>query len=255
MSPYPPRERSCPPLSPARPPRGRGSGGRRRFLSGCAALALVAAVAACGPAAKDEVAGAQPPGQSQGEASDGGGSGPSDGGGAGEDGDEDTDGEEHSGDADKKDRPDVPKPDPADYPGKDEHTAEGAEQAFRYFIAQMIWSYQTGDTEEWNSLYSDSCQSCGRDARGIDDLASDGLYWSRTPLEFIDTNSYDSKNFETEIVSIVSIGAHEEPIRGNTKTTKEPGGEYAIGGGLDWSDGRWVLGGLEIEAYGGEGDS
>jgi hypothetical protein len=223
---------------------------RRRFLSGCAAWALVTAVAACGPATNDEVAGAEPAEAAQPASSDGGGDAddPSDEGG------EDKEEEAGAGSG-QKDRPDVPKPDPDDYPGKDEHTAEGAEQAFRYFVAQMIWSYQTGDTEEWNSLYSDSCQSCGRDARGIDDLASDGLYWSRTPLEFIDTNSYDSKNFETEIVSIVSIGAHEEPIRGNTKTTKEPGGEYAIGGGLDWSDGRWVLGGLEIEAYGGEGDS
>jgi hypothetical protein len=201
----------------------------------------VAAVAACGPAAKDEVAGAQPPGQSQGEASDGGGSGPSDGGGAGEDGDEDTDGEEHSGDADKKDRPDVPKPDPADYPGKDEHTAEGAEQAFRYFIAQMIWSYQTGDTEEYDKLSGPDCSLCSENRRSITDLDDMGKYWTATSIDDEASKIHKSTNYDHEIVYVFDLSEHDEPIRGNTKSTHEDAQQFGTVGGMRWSEDGWIV--------------
>lgn len=219
---------------------------RRRFLSGCAALALVTAVAACGPATNDEVAGAQPAGAPQPATSDGGGGeadDPSDGDENGEDEEE-----EAGTGSGQKDRPDVPKPDPDDYPGKDEHTAEGAEQAFRYFVAQMIWSYQTGDTEEYAKLYDKQCDGCARNESDIIEFADKRQYWSETSIEDVLVEHYDSELHELEVGYAFNLSPHSEPILGNKKKEELGLSGYTIIAGLTWRNG-WQVGALNVKTH------
>ena len=99
----------------------------RRLFSAAAAGALLLGLAACGDTT-DGPATAPPPDLGIAAPSDGGGDpAPSDGG-----------GEQTDPSAD--DAPDIPPPDPADFAGMDENTPEGAEQAFRYYIAVSMWA-------------------------------------------------------------------------------------------------------------------
>ena len=91
----------------------------RRLLSAAAACTLLLGLAACGeggdgpvttPPPTIDISGPSDGGGDDGAASDGGGD-----------------------DASPSAAPEVPAPDPADYPGMDENTPEGAEQAFRYY--------------------------------------------------------------------------------------------------------------------------
>src|SRR5690625_1958241 len=119
----------------------------RQILPSLAAAVLALGAAACGNGADGPVT--TPPPALRSDASDGGGSDPdpSDGGGA--------ETEEPTAAA-----PDIPAPDPADYPGMNEETPEGAEQALRYYIAVMYWSYQTRDANELEKLHTDTCERC-----------------------------------------------------------------------------------------------
>src|SRR5699024_3756122 len=105
----------------------------RRLLSAAAAGALLLGIAACGDQTDEPVTTAPPSIDVAGPRDDGGDSSPSDGGGS--------EATEPTAQA-----PDIPPPDPADFAGMDEHTEEGAEQAFRYYIAVSVWAHQTGDT-------------------------------------------------------------------------------------------------------------
>src|SRR5690625_5350400 len=122
----------------------------RRILPSLAAAVLALGAAACGNVRDAPVTTPAPALGSN--ASDGGGSDPdpSDGGGA--------ETEEPTAAA-----PDNPAPEPADYPGMDEETPEGAEQALRYYIAVVYWGYQTGDTEtlERSEEHTSELQSRG----------------------------------------------------------------------------------------------
>ncbi|MDN5600791.1 MAG: DUF6318 family protein, partial [Dermabacteraceae bacterium] len=103
----------------------------RRLLSAAATSTLLLGLSACSEPTDGPVT-TPPPSIDIGAPSDGGG-----------------DAEPSDGDGEKTaeptaEAPDIPPPDPADYAGKDEHTAEGAEQAFKYYIAVSVWAHQTG---------------------------------------------------------------------------------------------------------------
>lgn len=116
---------------------------RRRLLAATATAALSLGLVACGDDSEGPVTEAPPSlgigGSDGGGASDDGGEA-SDGGGS-DDGGDATGSEGENSAAEEAG---IPAPDPADYPGMDENTAEGAEQFTRYFIAVMTWGYQSG---------------------------------------------------------------------------------------------------------------
>src|SRR5699024_438635 len=113
----------------------------RRLLSAAAAGALLLGIAACGDQTDEPVTTAPPSIDVAGPSDDGGDSSPSDGGGS-----ETT---EPTAQA-----PDIPPPDPADFAGMAGHTPEGAEQAFRYYIAVSMWAHQTGNDAPLSELES-----------------------------------------------------------------------------------------------------
>ena len=139
--------------------------------------------------------------------------------------------------------PDVPAPDPADYPGMDENTEEGAVQAFRFYIATVYHAHSTGDSVALASMYRETCDSCTELTEGIQELKQGGDLWPATTIVDAWSDPHESKNFDLEVsygfmlstdVRSDGDGAGEEP----TAMT-------AIAG-LDWEDGRWVVGGMQI---------
>ena len=56
--------------------------------------------------------------------------------------------------------PNIPPPDPRDFPGMDQKTDEGAEQAARYFITIAFCALQTGGAEKFEPLFNENCKNC-----------------------------------------------------------------------------------------------
>ena len=199
----------------------------RRLLSAAAACTLLLGLAACGeggdgpvttPPPTIDISGPSDGGGDDGAASDGGGD-----------------------DASPSAAPEVPAPDPADYPGMDENTPEGAEQAFRYYMALMIWGYQTGDVEELESRAAESCNTCADNSAEIASNASLGLYWSRTQIEDVGTKYYDSKDYDYEVGYVFFLGAHSEPSGEGAEMREEPRAEYTAVSVMDWRGDRWKV--------------
>lgn len=206
----------------------------RRLLCIAASASLLVGIAACGPEGTDE-----PPTASGSQSSDGGGttteeassSTPSDGG-----GEETSDGEQGETAA-----PDVPEPDPADFPGMDKHTDKGAEQAFRYYWAMLIWGYQTGETSKFEHLYREPCDSCSKNAQQMDIRGKQDALWSRTALKDVLLKSKSGDRHEIEVSYVFVMSAHNEPATTERDPVSEPKTKYASVGGMNWTEGRWTV--------------
>lgn len=200
----------------------------RRFLSALAVAALALGVAACGDGGDGPVA--TPPPALGIDTSDGGGTegNPSDGGGV-----ETEDPTAAS--------PDVPAPDPADYPGMDEETPEGAEQSLRYYIAVVYWGYQTGDTETLETLYTDNCERCKTITAEIYDIGESSSFWDDAPIIPVSSAYHDSEDFDLEASYGFRIGAHKEPAAGGTDSTEIEETPYTAVAGFNWASDAWLV--------------
>lgn len=146
----------------------------------------------------------------------------------------------------------VPAPDPADYPGMDENTPEGAEQAFRYFIALTFWGFQTGETEELEGLYLDSCEACSGNVDIMRDFNQDGEYWTSVTLEErVDSvSSRVTGGDEDVVVSYgIFVSAHSEPDLEAGGVVDVGRSDVAFGAGLSWMEGKWMVVGMDTVAY------
>ncbi|ATG52419.1 hypothetical protein CFK38_13490 [Brachybacterium vulturis] len=206
----------------------------RRLLSAAATSALLLGLAACGEPTDGPVTTA-PPSIDIGTPSDGGGDAePSDGGG-------------EPTDQPRAEAPDIPAPDPANFAGMDEHTPEGAEQAFRYYIAVSMWAHQTGVTDELAKLQAPTCSGCDDLNQDLADLHEHGQYWSEFTINNVDTTLHQSTKYEHEVGYFFSITPHTRPDEDFTGRIEAPQIEYITVGGMDWVDGQWIVGGLDAE--------
>ena len=214
----------------------------QRTLSVAAALVLTLALAACGEESEGPVT--TPPPTIGAGSSDGSGGEPSDGGGEGEASDG---GGESEGTTDAASS--VPAPDPADYPGMDEETPEGAEQAVRFYFASVFWAYSTGDTSVLDDLYAESCEACGGFRERIENQP-EGEFWS--PVEITDRHMthLESQNFDLEVGYIFTLGEHFEPTDDGGEPTEYAPTDYTAVLGVDWKDDRWVIEAMSFDEYG-----
>ncbi|MGO2023224.1 MAG: DUF6318 family protein [Brachybacterium tyrofermentans] len=206
----------------------------RRLLAIAAAAALTFTFAACDVGGDGPVT--EPPQQVG--TSDGGGAAPSDGGGAGpSDGD----------DAQTVAAADIPAPDPAEYAGMDEHTADGAEQAFRYYIAVSMWAHQTGDTELLDSLQTDDCGGCNYLNEDIDKLNEIDSYWGTFELNNEKSETHNSDGHDYEVSYFFTTSTHSRPEGDPPVRTTVDYLEYIAIGGMDWGDNGWTTSGMSID--------
>lgn len=205
----------------------------RRLLSAAAVCTLLLGLAACGEGGEGPVTTPPPKIDISGPSDGGGDSGPSDGG-----------GDEASPNA----APDVPAPDPADYPGMDENTPEGAEQAFRYYMALMIWGYQTGDVSDMESRELEGCATCDENRRIILENADAGQYWGPVEMEDAGVSHYDSKEFDYEIGYVFYLEEHEEPDPESGETKLEPRTRYITAAVTKWEESSWRIVSIRVTA-------
>ncbi|MCW1804372.1 DUF6318 family protein [Brachybacterium squillarum] len=210
----------------------------RRLLTASAAAALVLGLAACG----DDTGGTitDPPSTIATGASDGGGT--SDGGGAGGS----TGGASDDG-GNTEAAPDIPAPDPADYPGMDEETDEGAEQAFKYYFDTAFWGFQTGDATSLKNMTSESCNSCQEMIGDIEELRNHGDFWSQTDIKQVRLESAKQDDQTIEVTYGFTVSEHTEPdLENGGSRSKEPLTAYAAVGGTRWVDDHWIIDGMAL---------
>ena len=205
----------------------------RRLLSAAAACTLLLGLAACGeggdgpvttPPPSIDISGSSDGGGDDGAASDGGGD-----------------------EASPSAAPDVPAPDPADYPGMDENTPEGAEQAFRYYIAVSMWTHRTGDDKVLRSLEGQGCTGCAELNSDLPKLQEAGSYWGEYSLKDDQIEVYPGDIFDQEVSYSFILSEHLEPDieAGGSKQVSET--EYVTTGGMVWSNDMWIVEGLQGE--------
>ena len=213
----------------------------RRLFSAAAAGALLLGLAACVDTT-DGPATAPPPDLGIAAPSDGGGDpAPSDGGG------EQTD--------PSADAPDIPPPDPADYAGMDENTPEGAEQAFRYYIAVSMWAHQTGKDTKLTPLQSADCSGCSELNHDLPSLKEHGDYWGEFTVSDNGTTLHDSQKYDHEVGYFFTIPPHSRPNHDFTSRVEAPEIEYITVGGMEWDSDKWIVSGLNAEWGEGVHDS
>lgn len=197
----------------------------RQILPSLAAAVLALGAAACGHGGDGPVT--TPPPALGSDASDGGGSDPdpSDGGGA--------ETEEPTAAA-----PDIPAPDPADYPGMDEETPEGAEQALRYYIAVVYWGYQTGDTETLETLHTDNCEQCAEITDEINDIAESSNYWDGASVTPVSSAHHDSEDFDFEASYGYRVSTHKQSPTEESAAGESP---YTAVAGFNWVHNTWLV--------------
>ncbi|MCT1386152.1 DUF6318 family protein [Brachybacterium sp. p3-SID1565] len=210
----------------------------RRILASAAAAALTFGLAACGDDGENGTVTTPPPSVSVG-GSDGGGDAPSDGGGS-TDGDR-NEASDGGGDATAA-APDIPAPDPADYPGMDQNTPEGAEQAFRYYIAVVYWAHTSGDPAPLTHLHSPTCEQCQELDEQISTMEGKDELWPSQSIHDTLIESQESENYAIEvgygfIVAETAASGSQDPKE--TKMT-------AIGG-LNWDKDHWVVEGMQLD--------
>lgn len=207
----------------------------RRLLSAAAACTLLLGLAACGeggdgpvttPPPSIDISGSSDGGGDDGAASDGGGD-----------------------DASSSAAPEVPAPDPADYPGMDENTEEGAQQFTRYFFALIIWGYETGDSSLIEELYLDTCGVCEANVESMRKYDELGVAW--TPVEVddvvLETMESDSSEYQRMVHYEATVSEHDEPQLDGSEPIAMPSTHYKLQLGIDWKDGAWVVGGAALE--------
>ena len=213
----------------------------RRLFSAAAAGALLLGLAACGDTTDGPVI-APPPDLGIAAPSDGGGApAPSDGGGEQAD--------------PSADAPDIPPPDPADYAGMDENTPEGAEQAFRYYIAVSMWAHQTGKDTKLTPLQSADCSGCSELNHDLPSLKEHGDYWGEFTVSDNGTTLHDSQKYDHEVGYFFTIPPHSRPNHDFTSRVEAPEIEYITVGGMEWDSDKWIVSGLNAEWGEGVHDS
>lgn len=206
----------------------------RRLLSAAAAGALLLGLAACGDPNDGPVT-TPPPDIGIEAPSDGGGdTDPSDGGG------EETESPTAAA-------PDIPPPDPADYAGMDKNTEDGAEQAFRYYIAVSMWAHQTGDASMLDDLEQGSCDSCEEFLSTFTELREHDQLWGKFTLKDVSTGVHESTNFDYEIVYDFKTTPHDRPKDDFSGRITVENLEYSTVGGMTWFDSGWRVGAISAE--------
>lgn len=204
----------------------------RRLLSAAAACTLLFGLAACGEGGDGPVT-TPPPEIDIGGSSDGGGeTGASDGGG-------------DVGDPNAASE--VPAPDPADYPGMDENTPDGAEQAFRFYIAVSMWSHQTGNDQLLNQLEGPDCSGCAELNADLPKLQEAQRYWGELTLEDDFLEAFEGEVYDQEVSYYFILSEHEEPDLEGGGVISVGETEYVTTGGMVWSGDSWVVNGLQGE--------
>lgn len=207
---------------------------RRRLAAPAALAVLTLGLAACaGDDGTGPVTEAPPTLIDNDDASDGGGS--SDAGGS----------EASDGGGSTEAAPDIPAPDPKDYPGMDEETPEGAVQTLRYFWDGAFWGFQAGDDSIVTEFSDEDCGNCEELATQIQVTAEEGREWSEVDIEIIETTYSDEvEGFDYAVAYTFEASSHREP---GEDPEDVPDMRHIATGGLVWNGSSWRVADFSFE--------
>lgn len=143
--------------------------------------------------------------------------------------------------------PAFPPPDPVDYPGMYENTREGAEQALRFFIAQMHHSFETNSTSGLAETAAAGCEGCNSVKKLIERNKSWGSTWSPVHCEEAKLSHLEPLAYTFEIEMEYALSPHTEPMGPEGTVERLERTEYVATAALKWGSDRWVVHALELE--------
>ncbi|EWS80636.1 hypothetical protein BF93_03165 [Brachybacterium phenoliresistens] len=130
--------------------------------------------------------------------------------------------------------PAVPAPDPADFPGKDEQSNEGAKQSFAFYWANAIHANQTGDTKALEALSLGSCTACDEYESSVQARVEEGTLWPATEVTSITLEMSENPDHENAVL-------YEFTVTQSEQGGEESSSTYVTIGGLEWTDGSWKV--------------
>lgn len=129
----------------------------------------------------------------------------------------------------------VEPPDPADFPGMDEQTEEGAQQAFAYYWALAVTANQDGDTTALSQLAAAECAACAEFEAQVQERREKDQLWPPATVTAEELGPYEETDIDHVVVYRFTVTF--SPVDGRTP---EPA-SYVSVGGLEWSGEGWKV--------------
>ena len=136
--------------------------------------------------------------------------------------------------------PDIPPPDPKDFPGMDQKTDEGAEQAARYFFHVLYWAHQTDGLDEFDALVLKDCKGCKKARKIIKSRADAKSFWSETEVRVGLCGLKYSDEDTREYHCYTTLSAHYEPAYPSEPAEDVKEAKIVTGVQLKWKNDRWL---------------
>lgn len=142
----------------------------------------------------------------------------------------------------------VPPPNPADFPGMDQQTEEGAKQAFRYFWASAVVGYRSGNSALLRDVSSESCTYCSQEIGTIEKNSSAGKFWGNAEISTTTLVTHSYTDTESVVIYDFSLSEHEERDSASASPSAISAANYRTTGKLEWSGGKWRVSAVDIDS-------
>lgn len=142
----------------------------------------------------------------------------------------------------------VPPPNPAEFPGMDQQTEDGAKQAYRYFWAAVLYGHQTGDASIIEDMSMPECRYCNTPLGDVEVFRETKSFWGAASMndKLLESEVEDGAN--VIVTYEFELSAHQEKDPATGILSERPAKNYGTSGRTTWSDSRWKLDGLAIDS-------
>ncbi|GAB2538547.1 DUF6318 family protein [Brachybacterium huguangmaarense] len=139
--------------------------------------------------------------------------------------------------------PAVAAPDPADYPGMDQQTEEGAKAFYRYFWDSYVYANLTGDPSILESLSGPDCGWC-RDV--VIRVRNEGSTWTSGSIEYTDWAADMESEPQAIYVQFTSVVVEKTADGPTAQSSATPITAHAASQ-LQWSGTQWLVNSVDVE--------
>ena len=137
--------------------------------------------------------------------------------------------------------PAVAAPDPADYPGMDQQTEEGAKAFYRYFWDSYVYANLTGDPSILESLSGPDCGWCSSAAA---EIRQDGATWESGSISYGDMAADLSLDPPAVFATFDAVIQDRSPSSGSASNSEPE--KMAAGSNISWVENRWRVDSVDV---------
>ena len=140
-------------------------------------------------------------------------------------------------------------PAPAKPEQMNEESPEGAASSVHYFLELYRYAFMTGNTTELAAMSDDRCKFCKSTIDDANDIHSKGGWADKWDQEIVSTTVYEKlEGYEYNRVKVViNYGKMTSYYGdGSNPTTSEAITEQEVNFGARYSNGRWMIGAVEV---------